>query len=86
MMLCAACGTTKYVPVAVKVPAALTGPCEETATQLDLAAAVLEAGLPLTSPVTNSDLVEKIRALRVDLATCSAEKAEIRDWEPEVDQ
>lgn len=61
-------------------PAVLLRDCVETATAIDRALAdMAEGGVGL--PVTNADLVYKIRQLRVDLRSCNADKAALRAWE-----
>lgn len=75
-MSLAACGS-KQVAL-LPPPAALTADCPETATIVDAAIIALEQGTAII--VTNGDLVRKIRALRLDLQLCNADKAGLRAW------
>lgn len=83
MMSLGACSTNP-TPVPVTPPASLMAPCPETPTAVDIALVALEAGLE-HDPVTNADLVRKIRQLRVDLRNCNADKAALRDWSAEME-
>lgn len=58
--------------------------CAETPTVVDHALAAMEANL-LYDPVTNGDLVRKIRQLRVDLKHCNADKAALRQWSTDME-
>ena len=58
--------------------------CPETPTNVDAALAAVELGLS-HQPVTNGDLVRKIRALRVDLKLCNADKGALRQWSSEME-
>lgn len=78
-MFLGACGTNR-VPLAVTPPVALMQACQETQTAVDRGEAQLAAGQPVDPPVTNGDLVRKVRALRVDLKNCNADKAALRTW------
>lgn len=58
--------------------------CPETATAVDAALAAMAAGASVIPTVNNGDLVRKIRALRVDLKLCNADKAALRSWKAEM--
>lgn len=69
-----ACGIK---PGVQRPPAALLNDCTETATELDRA---VKQDATNGNVITNSDLVWKIRQLRVDLKECNADKEAIRKW------
>lgn len=78
-----ACGTNPR-PVPISPPVALMQDCNETQTALDAYLEAAEADQALLQVPTNGDLVRKIRALRVDLRVCNADKAGLRQWVAEM--
>lgn len=60
--------------------------CLETNTRLDEAADALEAGLAFAPAITNADLIDKIKSLRLDLKLCDADKTALRSWKEQVNE
>lgn len=83
MMSLGACGSKLKVVSPGGLPPALIADCPETQTKLDMAEAALVSGSAII-PVENGDLVRKIRALRVDLRNCNADKQGLRSLDADM--